>query len=159
MSDSYPMQLESEALYKRAAAGPDNRARIRKLYNLVYGRDPKEPEILAGLEYLKTEPLKEYEEAKNEAQNPVKDPPAEGDKADAKSETGAAKAEVAQAKTDGVEAEVDAQARVRLRALRGKLLVGWYACGGRRSHRRSQRCHGDGNDGRYARRSAETERN
>ena len=37
----------------------------------------------------------------------MKDPPAEGDKADAKSETAAAKADVAPAKTDGVEAEVD----------------------------------------------------
>jgi hypothetical protein len=61
------VQLEAEALYKRAAAEPDNRARIRQLYNLVYGRDPKEAEIQAGLEYLKTEPLKQYEEAKNQA--------------------------------------------------------------------------------------------
>ena len=35
------VQLEAEALAKRVAAEPDNRARIRKLYNLVYGRDPK----------------------------------------------------------------------------------------------------------------------
>jgi hypothetical protein len=61
------VQVEAEALYKRAAAEPDNRARIRKLYNLAYGRDPKEPEIQAGLEYLKAEPLKEYEESRNKA--------------------------------------------------------------------------------------------
>ena len=58
------VQLESEALYKRVAAEPDNRARIRKLYNIVYNRDPKEAEIQLGLEYLKTEPIKEYEESK-----------------------------------------------------------------------------------------------
>jgi hypothetical protein len=58
------VQLESEALYKRVAAEPDNRARIRKLYNLVYGREPKEAEIQIGLDYLKTEPIREYEESK-----------------------------------------------------------------------------------------------
>jgi hypothetical protein len=61
------VQLEAEALYKRAAAEPDNRARIRKLYNLAYGRDPKETELQAGLEYLRTEPLKEYEESRLKA--------------------------------------------------------------------------------------------
>jgi mono/diheme cytochrome c family protein len=61
------VQLEAETLYKRVAAEPDNRARIRKLYNIVYGRDPKETEIQIGLEYLRTEPLKEYEESKKKA--------------------------------------------------------------------------------------------
>ena len=59
------MQMEAEALYKRVAAEPDNRARIRKLYLLVYGREPKEDEIQLGLDYLQTEPMKEYEESKN----------------------------------------------------------------------------------------------
>jgi hypothetical protein len=67
------VQLEAEALYKRIAAEPDNRARIRKLYNLAYGRDPKEAEIQIGLDYLKTEPLKEYEESKNKAKDREKD--------------------------------------------------------------------------------------
>ena len=61
------VQLEAETLYKRAASEPDNRARIRKLYNLVYGRDPKEAEVQAGIEYLRTEPLKEYEESRLKA--------------------------------------------------------------------------------------------
>jgi mono/diheme cytochrome c family protein len=61
------VQLEAEAFYKRASAEADNRARIRKLYSLVYGRDPKEPEIQAGLEFIRAEPLKEYEEAKAQA--------------------------------------------------------------------------------------------
>ncbi len=62
------VQLEAEALYKRVAAEPDNRARIRKLYNLIYGRDPKDAEVQIGLEYLKTEPLKEYEEGKKKSE-------------------------------------------------------------------------------------------
>jgi mono/diheme cytochrome c family protein len=58
------VQLEAEALYMRVAAEPDNRARIRKLYNLVYSRDPTTAEIELGLNYLKTEPLKAYKENK-----------------------------------------------------------------------------------------------
>jgi hypothetical protein len=58
------VQLEAEALYMRVAAEPDNRARIRKLYNLVYSRDPTTAEIELGLDYLKTEPLKVYKENK-----------------------------------------------------------------------------------------------
>jgi hypothetical protein len=75
------VQVEAEALYKRAAAEPDNRARIRKLYNLAYGRDPKEPEIQAGLEYLKAEPLKEYEESRNKAKEKEAEKEKEKDKA------------------------------------------------------------------------------
>jgi hypothetical protein len=61
------VQIESEALAKRVAAEADNRARIRKLYSLVYGRDPNEQEVAAGIAYLRSEPLKEYEEIKNKA--------------------------------------------------------------------------------------------
>jgi cytochrome c553 len=59
------VQLEAEALAKRVAAEPDNRARIRKIYTLTYGRLPSEEEIQIGLAYLHAEPLKEYEEDKN----------------------------------------------------------------------------------------------
>ena len=58
------VQLEAEALAKRAATESTNKARIQKLYMLVYGREAKPAEIEAGLEYLRTEPLKEYEEGK-----------------------------------------------------------------------------------------------
>jgi mono/diheme cytochrome c family protein len=71
-------QLEAEALYKRVAAEPDNPARIRKLYQLVYGREPKANEVQLGLEYLKTEPMKEYEENKAKAREKEKDKPAGG---------------------------------------------------------------------------------
>ena len=76
------VQLEAEALYKRVAAESDNRARIRKLYNLAYGRDPKEPEIQIGLDYLRTEPLKQYEESKNKAKE--KDKAKKADEAEQK---------------------------------------------------------------------------
>jgi cytochrome c553 len=59
------MQLEAEEIAKRVAAEPDNRVRIRKIYTLVYGRDPHEDEIQAGLDYLRSEPMREYEENKN----------------------------------------------------------------------------------------------
>jgi hypothetical protein len=59
------MQAESEELAKRVAAEPDNRSRIKKVYLLVYGRDPSEAEIKLGIDYLHAEPMREYEENKN----------------------------------------------------------------------------------------------
>jgi hypothetical protein len=59
------MQVESEEFAKRVAGEADNRARIRKVYTLAYGRDPSEEEIKLGLEYLHAEPMREYEEEKN----------------------------------------------------------------------------------------------
>ncbi len=57
-------QIEAEELAKRVASEPNNRARIKKAYELVYLRQPTEQEIALGLEYLATEPLKEYDELK-----------------------------------------------------------------------------------------------
>jgi mono/diheme cytochrome c family protein len=59
------VQVEAEALAKRVSTEPNNRARIVKMYELAYGRNPSEEEIGIGLDYLHTEPLKEYEENKN----------------------------------------------------------------------------------------------
>jgi cytochrome c553 len=67
------VQLEAEALAKRVATEPDNRARIRKIYTLTYGRLPSEEEIQIGLAYLHTEPLKEYEEDKNKPKDKAPD--------------------------------------------------------------------------------------
>jgi mono/diheme cytochrome c family protein len=58
------IQIESEALAARAAGEADNTARIKKLYKLTYGRDPSADEIKLGLDYLRAEPMKEYEAAK-----------------------------------------------------------------------------------------------
>ena len=59
------VQIEAESLAKRVATEPNNRARIAKMYELAYGRSPSEEEIKLGLDYLHTEPMKEYEEEKN----------------------------------------------------------------------------------------------
>ncbi|MFN0103264.1 MAG: PSD1 and planctomycete cytochrome C domain-containing protein [Bryobacteraceae bacterium] len=61
------MQIEAEELAKKVAAEANNRERIRKAYRLVLGRDATEEEIVLGAEYLKTEPLLEYEERKKKA--------------------------------------------------------------------------------------------
>ena len=58
------MQIQAEELAKRVAAEANNRERIKKSYRLVYGRDATEQEIALGIEYLKSEPLVEYEERK-----------------------------------------------------------------------------------------------
>ncbi|MDX2270158.1 MAG: PSD1 and planctomycete cytochrome C domain-containing protein [Bryobacter sp.] len=58
------MQIQAEALAKRIAAEADNRARIRKLYQLTFAREPLEKEVQLGLEYLRTEPELTYEERK-----------------------------------------------------------------------------------------------
>jgi len=58
------MQAESEELVKRVSAEPDNRSRIKKIYLLAYGRNPSEEEIRLGLDYLRAEPMRQYEENK-----------------------------------------------------------------------------------------------
>ncbi len=63
------MQIEAEELAKRVANEPDNRSRIKKAYQYAYGRLPSEEEIAMGLEYLHTEPMREYEENKNKPQD------------------------------------------------------------------------------------------
>jgi mono/diheme cytochrome c family protein len=65
MMNSDFMQVEAESLAKRVATEPNNRARIKKLYGIAFGREPSEQEISMGLEYLHTEPMKEYLENKN----------------------------------------------------------------------------------------------
>jgi hypothetical protein len=50
------VQIESEELAKRVANEADNRSRIRKIYQYVYGRDASDEEIALGLEYLGPSP-------------------------------------------------------------------------------------------------------
>ncbi|HEY4085288.1 MAG TPA: PSD1 and planctomycete cytochrome C domain-containing protein [Bryobacteraceae bacterium] len=59
------MQIEAENLHKRVAGEVDNSARIKKVYELAYNREPNPEELKLGLDYLHTEPLKEYEENKS----------------------------------------------------------------------------------------------
>jgi hypothetical protein len=58
------MQMEAEELARRVSTEPDNRARIKKLYQVAFARIPTEEEIKIGLEYLRSEPLREYDENK-----------------------------------------------------------------------------------------------
>jgi mono/diheme cytochrome c family protein len=56
------MQQQGELIARRVAAEPDNTARIQKAYRLIFGRAASAAEIKAGLAFLTSEPLKEYEE-------------------------------------------------------------------------------------------------
>ncbi len=58
------IQAESELLVKRVDDAGDTTAKIRKLYQLIYGRDPSQKEIELGIGYLKNEPMQEYLEKK-----------------------------------------------------------------------------------------------
>jgi mono/diheme cytochrome c family protein len=61
------MQQQGELLARRVGDEPDSRARIRKAYRLIFGRDPLETEIAAGVAYLTQEPMRTYEERKAES--------------------------------------------------------------------------------------------
>jgi hypothetical protein len=98
------VQLEAEALAKRVAPEPDNRARIRKIYSLTYGRLPSEQEIQIGLGYLHAEPLKEYDEDKNKPKDEPKD---KSDKAAAEATAADAAPADAEAPPEGAAAPND----------------------------------------------------
>ncbi len=61
------MQQQSELLARRLSTEPDTRARIRKAYQLVFGRLPTDAELAAGMAYVSQEPMRAYEERKEEA--------------------------------------------------------------------------------------------
>jgi hypothetical protein len=56
------MQQQGELIARRVAAEPNNTARIQKAYRLIFGRGGSDVEVKAGLAFLTSEPLKEYEE-------------------------------------------------------------------------------------------------
>ncbi len=58
------IQAQSELLVKRVEDAGDTSAKIRKLYQLVYGRDPSGKEVELGLHYIQSEPMQEYLEQK-----------------------------------------------------------------------------------------------
>jgi hypothetical protein len=60
------MQQHGELVARRVETEPDVRARIRKAYRLIFGRDPVEAELLAGVQYVTQEPMRSYEERKAE---------------------------------------------------------------------------------------------
>lgn len=58
------VQQQAELLVQRIESEPTTEARIQKAYRLVFGRAATPEEMRLGLEYLRNEPLKEYEERK-----------------------------------------------------------------------------------------------
>ncbi len=68
------VQQQAELLARRVAAEPDQKARIVKAYSLVFGRTPTLPEIETGVAYLKTEPIKEYDERREAKAKAEKEP-------------------------------------------------------------------------------------
>ena len=120
------MQAEAEQLAKRVATEPDNRARIKKAYLLVYGRDPSEQEIKLGIEYLHAEPMREFEENKNK--------PPEGAPGGGRGGRGGG----------GGGSSVRSHRRGQARHARRR-------SSGRRRGRRRRRAHGNGHDGRHGR--------
>ncbi len=58
------MQQQAERLAQKVQDEPDNRARVKKAYRLVFARDPSDAEVTMALEYLAAEPLRAYEERK-----------------------------------------------------------------------------------------------
>jgi len=71
------VQQQAEVLARSTEAEKDRGARIGKLYRSIFGRAPSDAEIQAGVEYLKAEPMRSYEERKAAPQK--KEPPEETD--------------------------------------------------------------------------------
>ncbi|HTF89731.1 MAG TPA: DUF1553 domain-containing protein [Planctomycetota bacterium] len=58
------MQQCAELLAKRVETEADDKAKIQKLYSLLFARAADDDEVRAGLAYLAAEPMKEFEERK-----------------------------------------------------------------------------------------------
>lgn len=58
------VQQQAELLVRKIESEPTMEARIQKAYRLVFGRAATPEEVKLGVDYLRTEPLKEYEERK-----------------------------------------------------------------------------------------------
>jgi hypothetical protein len=59
------VQQRAELLARKIEAEPDNTARVQKAYQLIFGRAATPDEVKVGLDYLASEPMKEYEEHKD----------------------------------------------------------------------------------------------
>ena len=68
------VQQEAELLAQRVAPEPTQTARIEKAYKLVFGRLPNAEELKMGLDYLRAEPMREYDEFKTKQKEDKKDP-------------------------------------------------------------------------------------
>ncbi len=61
------MQQQAEHLAERIAAEPTDDACIQKAYRLIFDRPATPEELAAGREFLASEPMRQYEDAKTEA--------------------------------------------------------------------------------------------
>jgi hypothetical protein len=59
------MQQQAERLARRIVNEADNPARIQKAYRLVFGREANPEEVKAGIAFIGTEPIRDYEERRN----------------------------------------------------------------------------------------------
>ncbi|MBL8191534.1 MAG: DUF1553 domain-containing protein, partial [Acidobacteria bacterium] len=59
------VQQQAELLAQKLEGEPSREARIQKAYRLIFGRAATAEELKLGLDYVRSEPLKEYEERKN----------------------------------------------------------------------------------------------
>jgi hypothetical protein len=80
------VQQEGELLARRVADEPDTPARIQKAYALLYGRPATPEEVKTGVEYLRTEPMKAYEESKAKDKEKKDRPKVEGAEKEAPAE-------------------------------------------------------------------------
>jgi hypothetical protein len=62
------MQQQAERLAERVGGEPTEEARIQKAYRLIFGRPATAEEMQAGREFLRTEPMRQYQERKAEAE-------------------------------------------------------------------------------------------
>ena len=60
------MQQHAEKLAERIGGEPTDEARIQKAYRLIFGRVATSAEVQAGRAFLRSEPMKQYEERKAE---------------------------------------------------------------------------------------------
>jgi hypothetical protein len=68
------VQQQAELLARRVEDAPSLEARIQKAYGIVFGRPATSQEVQLGVEYLTSEPLKEYEDRKKADADKAKTP-------------------------------------------------------------------------------------
>ncbi len=145
------VQMEAEELAKRVAAEPDNRARIKQdVQHRLRPRSERSRKSSSALDYLHTEPMKEYEENKNK---PKDDSGGRGRRGGASRRTAEAApaVEAGEAVTDAAKPRRDADARPSMPKRRADAdgRCGTPACGRACRRRMANARHGHGHDGRH----------
>ncbi|HJR61888.1 MAG TPA: PSD1 and planctomycete cytochrome C domain-containing protein [Vicinamibacterales bacterium] len=70
------VQQQAERIAQEVQPEPDNPARIRKAYRMIFGREPNAAELKTATGYLAAEPLRAYEERRAADALAAKDPAA-----------------------------------------------------------------------------------